>query len=187
MCTSCLCLCGGKSTYYAWVLTHVTGTVLFLCERGHDASLIHPRLLLVVAHGGSIGHQKRVRERLQLTSKGTKNQAMSRFSASPIVAAFACANVVGPPNEEDDIIGMVVQEMAEELRARAEDADTQDVEQEENLGVLEDRLPHQKRSLQQVVTISSHRETVRWMMTEFDANGKKELISKAVAKFPKYF
>ncbi|KAI2506922.1 hypothetical protein MHU86_7514 [Fragilaria crotonensis] len=114
---------------------------------------------------------------------------MSRFSASPIMAAFARANVVGPPNEEedDDIIGMVVQEMAEELRARAEDADTQDVEQEENLGVLEDRLPHQKRSLQQVVTISSRRETVRWMMTEFDANGKKELISKAVAKFPEYF
>ena len=106
------------------------------------------------------------------------------------MAAFARANVVGPPNEEeeeDDIIGMVVQEMAEELRARAADADTQDIEQEENLGVLEDRLPHQKRSLQQVVTISSRRETARWMMTEFDAYGKKELISKAVAKFPEYF
>ena len=56
-------------------------------------------------------------------------------------------------------------------------------QEEENVGV-EDRLPHQKRSLQQVVSISCRRETVRWMMNEFYSHGKKELISKAVSKFP---
>ena len=69
---------------------------------------------------------------------------MSRFSASPIVAAFARArNLVGrPAEEEDDIIGIVVQEMAKELRSHVVDADTQDIEQAGNLGA-EDRLPQQ--------------------------------------------
>ena len=72
---------------------------------------------------------------------------MSRFSASPIVAAFACARLpMGRPAEEDDdIIGIAVQKMAEELRAHAADADTQDIEQAGNLGV-EDGLPQQKGS-----------------------------------------
>ena len=50
---------------------------------------------------------------------------MSCFSASPIVAAFACARLpIGRPAEEDDdIIGIAVQKMAEELRAHAADAD----------------------------------------------------------------
>ena len=111
---------------------------------------------------------------------------MSRFSASPILAAFARANIDGPhAEEEDDIIGMVAQEMADEIRAREDD--TQDIEQEEDTPGVEDGLPNRKRSLQQVVSIGNRRETIRWMMNEFDANGKKELLSKTVANFPEYF
>ena len=111
---------------------------------------------------------------------------MSRFSVSPILAAFARANIDGPhAEEEDDIIGMVAQEMADEIRAREDD--TQDIEQEEDTPGVEDGLPNRKRSLQQVVSIGNRRETIRWMMNEFDANGKKELLSKTVANFPEYF
>ena len=98
---------------------------------------------------------------------------MSCFSASPTVAAFARASNIGPAALEDDdddegIIGMVAQEMADEIRrAREEDSDTQqDIEQQgENTGEEQGGIvPNQKR-----------RASSRWFPSEVSALRKHGL------------
>ena len=124
---------------------------------------------------------------------------MSRFSASPIVAAFAAAR-----SQDRNFIDLMALEVAEQIRA-FEDDDSQEtmlereddvpnVDSQETVLEREDNVPDadnvelpRKRKLQHVVSIANRRKAIRWMITEFCAHGKKELLSKAVAHFPEYF
>ena len=95
---------------------------------------------------------------------------MSRFSASPIVAAFARHDAAAPGAVEVDPPLEVVNNAAED-----------------DANVALPQSDGSRRSLQQVVTIANRKETIKWMVREFNANGKKELLSKTVAHFPEFF
>jgi hypothetical protein len=86
---------------------------------------------------------------------------MSRFSASPIVAAFARHDAAAPGAVEVDPPLEVVNNAAED-----------------DANVALPQSDGSRRSLQQVVTIANCKETIKWMVREFNANGKKELLSK---------
>ena len=107
---------------------------------------------------------------------------MSRYSASPIVAAFAAAR-----SENQDVICLLTQEVAELIPA-FEATDSQETFLDNDNAPAGDQGElSKKRSLQQVVSIANRKETIRWMKMEFRAHGKKKLLSKAVAHFPEYF
>jgi len=90
------------------------------------------------------------------------HNSMLRFSSSPIIAAFA-------------------QEVMEEVSDQEEAVCSRDEAHQEEVS------QQRKRKLQQVVSIGSRREVVRWMIEECESNGKKDLFSKAVANFPHLF
>ena len=101
------------------------------------------------------------------------HNSMLRFSSSPIIAAFAHS-----PGLQEEIARL--EEDMEEVIDQ-EDAFSSDEAHEEEVS------KKRKRKLQQVVSIASRREVVRWMIQECESNGKKDLFSKAVANFPHLF
>jgi hypothetical protein len=110
---------------------------------------------------------------------------MSRYSASPIVAAFATAR-----NEDQDVINLLAQEFAQQIRAferAAADSQETVVEIDNTPAGDNGEELSRKRSLQQVVSIANRKETLRWMLMEFRARRKLKLLSKTVAQFPEYF
>jgi hypothetical protein len=109
----------------------------------------------------------------------------SRFSASPIVATFAR----GVAEQEVNLLhDRSLEEMFESGFLHQEEKENQEIEDQKEEDDDEDAVVSapRKRKLQQVVSIGSRREVIRWMEHEFATAGKKELLSK-VANFPNLF
>jgi len=102
------------------------------------------------------------------------HNSMLRFSSSPIIAAFA--HIAG---SQEEIARL--EEVMEEVSDQEEAVCSRDEAHQEEVS------QQRKRKLQQVVSIGSRREVVRWMIEECESNGKKDLFSKAVANFPHLF
>jgi hypothetical protein len=110
---------------------------------------------------------------------------MSRFSASPIVAAFARGVAEQEVNLlHDGALKEVGSEFVHQEEKKNQENEEQKEEDDDEDAVMS---APRKRKLQQVFSIGSRRENVRWMEQELAAAGKKELSSKAVAIFPNLF
>jgi hypothetical protein len=101
------------------------------------------------------------------------HNSMLRFSSSPIIAAFA--HSAGLQEDIARLEGDMEEVIDQEDAVSSDEAHEEDVSKK------------RKRKLQQVVSIASRREVVRWMIQECESNGKKDLFSKAVANFPHLF
>jgi hypothetical protein len=101
-------------------------------------------------------------------------KTMSVFSASPIVAAFACQRQQLQEDEEKarDVDDVVVVEEEDEV-------ETKEVEVVAG--------GQRKRKLQQVTTQQIRIKVVKWMIEDEQATGKKGLFARTVRQFPGAF
>jgi hypothetical protein len=109
------------------------------------------------------------------------------FSSSPIIAAFARGAARTPPMVAEESSSSDIVEMTT-ARLKSVSTAAKDLEQESH-GEPQELLgdTSRKRRVQNVSTLKSRREVVRWMVSVAGADGEKHVASRAVRQFPLVF